>query len=115
MLPKENRLKKRKDFERVLTKGEIKGNDLLVLKKIENGLQVSRFGFIVSRKISNKAVVRNKIKRRLREIVRVFLKEKRIMSGYDVVVFAKKGIEKQDFWVIKEKTKDLLKKGGIFE
>lgn len=100
MLPKENQLKKRKDFELVFKKGKGFKGDFLFLKVFKNNLEASRFGFIVSSKISKKAVIRNKIKRRLRAIVRQELPV--LKKGVDVVVVANSGVENKDFQAIKK-------------
>ncbi|OGZ20456.1 MAG: ribonuclease P protein component [Candidatus Nealsonbacteria bacterium RIFCSPHIGHO2_01_FULL_43_31] len=89
MLPKINRLKKKKDFEHVLKQGRGLKDGFLSLKFAQNGRDSTRFGFVVGRKVSSKAVIRNKIKRRLRELARVRLGE--IKKGFDVVVVAGKG------------------------
>ena len=112
MLPKENRLKKKKDFEKVFKKGKAFFVEFLILKIVKNDLRNPRFGFVVSQKVNKKAVVRNKVKRRLREIVRKKLPE--IKTNVDGVFIAKKGIEKKDF-IATEKTVDLLfRKAGLF-
>ncbi len=108
MLPRKHRLKKKKEFERVFKEGKAKKKDFLFIKFIKNNLDDTRFGFVVSKKISKKAVVRNKVKRRLREAAREMLSE--IKPGYDIVIVAQKGIEKQDFFQIKENLRQLLKK-----
>ncbi|MCK4540039.1 ribonuclease P protein component [Candidatus Parcubacteria bacterium] len=70
MLPLKNRLSKKKDFDRVFKKGKSSFDDLLGVKTIKGGKQgFPRFGIMVSSKISKKAVTRNKIKRRIRNIV----------------------------------------------
>jgi len=108
VLPKKYRLKKKKEFERVFKKGKAKKKDFLFIKFVKNDQNATRFGFVVSKKISKKAVVRNKVKRRLREAAREMLSE--IKPGYDVVIVAQKGIEKQDFFQIKNQLKQLLRK-----
>ena len=70
MLPKKNRLKNKKDFERVFKQGKGFKEDFLFFKITKNNLKENRFGFIVSLKVSKKAVLRNKVKRRLREIIK---------------------------------------------
>ncbi len=45
-----------------------------------------RFGFTVTKKISKKAVVRNRIKRQLREVVRNFSWD---IDGYDIFLIAR--------------------------
>jgi len=111
MLPKENRLKKNKDFEKVFKEGKGFKEDLLVLKKVKNNLKSSRFGFVVSKTFFKKASLRNKIKRRLRELVRIKLNE--IKKGIDVVIIAKPGLETKDFQEIKEIVNKLFKKAKI--
>ena len=70
MLKINNRLKKQKDFENVFKTGKGFKQSSLYLKVQKNDLKSTRFGFIVSKKFSKKAVERNKIKRILREIIK---------------------------------------------
>ena len=79
--------------------------DFLFLKWTFNDLNISRFGFIVSKKISTKANLRNKIKRRLSELIR--LKLPTIKRGVDGILIARAGLEKKDFKQI-EKTLDKI-------
>ena len=108
MLPEANRLKKEKDFERVFEEGKGYNQSFLFLKALEReDKEESRFGFVVSTKVSKKAVVRNKLKRQMREIVRGKLDE--IKSGYDIVVVTQPGIETQSFHQLKQNLLQLLK------
>ncbi|MCJ7786923.1 ribonuclease P protein component [Patescibacteria group bacterium] len=111
MLPKENRLKKNKDFKKVFKEGKGFKEDFLVLKKAKNNLKISRFGFVVSKTFFKKATLRNKIKRKLRESVRIKLNE--IKKGIDGVVIASPGLETKDFREIKEIVNRLFKKAKI--
>jgi len=114
MLPKKNRLKKKKDFERIFKRGKGYREDSLLLRVISNNLQFSRFGFIISQKVSKKAVVRNKIKRRLRAIIRESLPK--IKKGIDgVIIIVGSGIENNSFKEIKEKVGRLIKKAKLLE
>lgn len=106
MLAKENRLKNKKDFERVFKKGKGFKSSFLVLKMASNNLEISRFGFIVSLKISKKAAVRNKIRRRLSEAIRLNLGD--IKKGVDVVLIALPGIENKEFTEIQEVIKKFI-------
>ena len=100
MLPKINRLTKKKDFEVVFKKGRSIKNGFLVCKILESQLPESRFGFVVSKKVSNKATVRNKVKRRLRDVVHARLKNTK--AGIDVIIIALPGIEKKEYLQIQE-------------
>lgn len=108
MLPRPNRIKKNTEIERVFKRGKKFKEDFLILIATGNNLNQARFGFIVSQKISKKAVLRNKLKRRLREIVRSKLKE--FKKGRDVIVMAVPGLETKDFWEIKNTINKLFKK-----
>lgn len=111
MLSKENRLKKKTDFDFVFNKGKGFKEGFLFLKLIKNDLKVSRFGFVVSKKVSNRAVARNKIRRRLSEITKENLLK--IKKGMDVVIVAGKGIKEKEFEEIKEKQELLFQKSGL--
>lgn len=63
------RLRHRKDFVRLRQEGQTKQHKLLRLSFAPSALAHNRYGFIVSGRIG-KAVVRNRLRRRLKEIVR---------------------------------------------
>lgn len=113
MLPKENRLRKKKDFERVFRQGKGFKERFLALKIIENKRVESRIGFVVSKKYSKKAVLRNKFKRQLREQIRKRLKG--IKGGYDVVILARGGLEKKGFQEMDEVVEKLLSKAHLLK
>jgi ribonuclease P protein component len=108
MLPKINRIKKKKDFDLIFKKGKSFKTSLLVLKIMKNGLDKNRFGFIVSQKVSKKAVVRNRIRRRLTEMVKDNIKPETIAQ--DVVFIALPGIDKKDFLEIKSEVQKIIDK-----
>lgn len=113
MLERANRLKKKKDFEEVIRRGqEVKG-PYLVLKFLKRGQQDSRIGFVVSKKVSNKATVRNRTKRRMREAVKTKVGE--LKQGYDLVFFAKKNITETDFWALKQEIEGLLRRAEVIQ
>jgi len=111
MLTKANRLNNKKDIEGVLKKGRGFKEDFLILKTAKNNLNKTRFAFIVSSKVSSKATVRNKIKRKLSELVRIKLKK--IKSGTDNILIASPGLEIKDFWETEEIMTQLFKKAKL--
>jgi len=113
MLAKENRIKKNKDFGIIFKKGKRTREKGLTLNWSANGLDVSRFGFIVSKKVSKKATVRNKIKRRLREIVRG--KRHFVKKGMDCALIANPGLEKENYKEISEIIEKLFKRAGLLK
>lgn len=113
MLPKENRLRNKKDFLGVFNKGRGFKEDFLFFKFADNNLEMSRFGFIVSQKVSKKAVIRNRVKRMLRELVRI--KMPKIKKGVDVVLIAIHGIETRDFWELEKVIDKIFLRARILE
>jgi len=57
----------------------------------------SRFGIVISNKISKKALKKNKAKRLLRESIRNLIKTGEVVSGFDFVVSGKKEILESDY------------------
>jgi len=111
MLPRENRLKKEEDFKKVFKKGRGFTNDLFVLKVIKNNLDISRFAFVISKKISKKATIRNRIKRRLDNVIRADLPK--IKKGWDGIIIVLPGAEIKDFKEIEEDINQLLEKARL--
>ena len=73
-------------FRRLYRKGQSAANGYLVLYCRKNGSRQNRIGLTVSAKLGH-AVVRNRIRRRLREIYR--LHEAQFLPGWDIVVVAR--------------------------
>jgi len=92
MLSAPNRLRRRSDFARTYSRGRSSASETVVVHAVRKS-EITRVGFSVSRKVGN-AVVRNRVKRRLREIVRQILNEARddgrTVPGWDVVVVARR-------------------------
>jgi len=113
MLPKENRLKKEKEFEAVFKGGRtIKGKSVF-LRYLINGTDKTKVGFVVSKKISKLAVVRNKAKRRMRDIVR--LKKDGLKEGLSIVIISLPSITKLKYKEIKEDLENLLSKEELIK
>ncbi|WP_066634176.1 ribonuclease P protein component [Desulfolucanica intricata] len=91
-------LRKNSDYRRVYNSGKSVANKYFVLFALKNSLDISRFGFSVSKKVG-KAVKRNKIRRTLKEICR--LNNDLFPLGYDYVILARKDAVNQNFWQIK--------------
>lgn len=108
MLPKINRIKRKNDFDAIFKGGKSAKNGPLILKMHKNALGINRFAFVVSQKVSKKATVRNKIRRRMSEIVKANMLA--VKNGTDAVFVALPGMEKKDFLETKEIIETLIKK-----
>ena len=80
-------LKSSSVFQRLYSKGKNAVSHLLVIYCRKTKRSTSRVGITVSKKLG-KAVVRNKIRRRIREIYRT--NEDKFLPGFDIVVVARK-------------------------
>lgn len=100
---KAERLRKRREFLGVYERGDKIQSTYFVLYMLENGRPHHRLGITVSRKIG-RAVVRNRIKRRLREVFRT--NKQAIFPHCDLVVNAKRSAARAHNQQIQE---DILK------
>lgn len=86
-MEKKYRLRRNIEFKNVYNHGKNYWNRNLVLYIKKNGLEETRVGYTITKKIGN-AVVRNKIRRRMQEIYR--LNFSRVKDGYDLIFICKK-------------------------
>ena len=87
-------------------------NSYLVLYARKNHSQTNRVGVTVSKKLGC-AVVRNRVRRRLREVYR--LNETKFSSGWDIVVVARSRCVNADFSKLTAAYLALAAKAGILE
>lgn len=108
-MQKEFRLRKGRDFSVVYRVGRSWANDYLVLKAVPNH-EVSgcRFGFSVGKRTGN-AVIRNTIKRRLRESVR----RTPVKPGWDVVFIARARARNASYHRLKGSATSLLRRADL--
>jgi ribonuclease P protein component len=71
MLPKKHRLAKTRDVQKVFARGRGFFNPYLNVKYVKTEKLSPRFTVVVSTKVSKRAVVRNRLKRLLREYIRL--------------------------------------------
>ncbi len=108
MLPREYKLKRDNDFKKVFKQGRYYRGDFIGVKFLRNNLEFSRFAFVVGLKISKKAVIRNKIRRQLEEIVRLNFDQ--IKKSFDLVVMVESRIIKEDYQRIEQELVNIFKK-----
>lgn len=109
-MKREHRLTSPQQYASVYSKGISRVSDLLVMRALPNGLPIPRFGFSVSKRVGG-AAVRNRLKRRLREIVRLLP----VKSAWDIVFIVRPSAADADFTTLKLTVKGLLAEGGLLE
>jgi ribonuclease P protein component len=109
-MEKKHRLRDSEQFQRVKKEGRSWSHPLLVLCVLPNDLDYSRFGFSVSKRVG-KAVVRNRVKRLLREAVR--LRRALIPPGQDLVFIARSPIKEVDFQEVNRSVEELLRQASL--
>jgi ribonuclease P protein component len=92
--PKQSRLLRRADFRTVYEQGQRRSASLCTVFWHSNGLKFSRLGITVPVRVGG-AVVRNRIKRRVREVFR--LNRMSIPAGWDIVVNPRSGAARAAF------------------
>ena len=110
MLKKPNRLTQSARFAEIKRKGVSSAHPLMILTKMPNGLPVSRFGFVVSRRLG-KAVDRNRARRLMREAVRLRLPT--LAGGYDIVLVARQQMREASFADVDQAIARLTQRAGL--
>jgi ribonuclease P protein component len=95
MLAKKYRITSDRDFNRVFKGGKRFFSEGINLIRMENGQDYSRFGFVVGSKVDKRAVIRNQVKRWMREAVRIRFDQ--VKPGFDVVMVADKRAKELDY------------------
>jgi len=109
-LNKKFRLASSIDFKRVRSQGTSFAHPLVVLVKLEEPRSQSQIGLSVSKYVGN-AVIRNKIKRQLREIVRPMLPE--ICPNHIILLIARAPIAQANYQEIETAVLGLFTKGKL--
>ena len=113
MLARKYKIKNAEDFDKVKRHGKLyqfKMFAVAILKREEDG-DVSRYGFVISKKISNLSTKRNRLRRILDDAVRYNVT--RTKDGHDVVFLAKKTMNRSYTDDIMKEVDKALKKIGL--
>ena len=109
--PKSRRLTLSAEFEQVRKNGRAQGGRLIVLSIVPaNDATPFRAGFITSRALG-RAVVRNRVRRRLREIVRKHQRE--VVNGIWMVIIARASAARASYEQLEAEWLRLAKRASI--
>ncbi|MSP78422.1 MAG: ribonuclease P protein component [Dehalococcoidia bacterium] len=103
-----HRLTRQEEFARVMRQGRVQSNYLLLLRAAPNQLETSRFGYAIGKQVGT-AVVRNLVRRRLREVAR----HMPVKSGWDMVISARKASATASFDALKASFEGLTRRAGL--
>jgi ribonuclease P protein component len=106
------RLRRAEDFGRLRQVGVTHPHRLMLLSFSPNERTHNRYGFIVGKHLGN-AVVRNQVRRRLREVVRAL--DPQLKPGFDVVFIARHPLAQQPFDVFVRTVNDLFRRAELFK
>jgi ribonuclease P protein component len=106
--PATARIKKREDFVRLQEKGsKVSARNLLLI--FGEGLSsASRFGIVITRRLDTRSSVRNRVKRKIREVLR--LNRCKLKGNFDILIIARQGITECSFQEIEKQILDSLRK-----
>ncbi len=99
---------KRAQYLTVYKSGKTWVDNLIVVKALPNELEFSRYGFSVAKEVG-KSVVRNRVRRLLREIARITI----VKSGLDIVFIARPAAASADYHQLKKSIEKLLLRANV--
>lgn len=105
---RETRLRRREDFRKVMSAGRTKSDALLILKTAHGTAAFSRVGIVTSKKLGG-AVIRNKVRRRMREILR----RAELIGSIDAVFIARPCAASAPFLELESSAWQLMKRVGL--
>jgi ribonuclease P protein component len=106
----ERHLTKRTQYALVYDEGRSWVDRVVVMKVMPNGLGLSRYGFSVGRRLG-KAVVRNRVKRWLREALR----HAPLKPGWDIIFIARQAAAEAGYRSLGRSVVGLLSRAGLLE
>jgi len=124
MIPQDYRLKKMKDFEILFKEGRFFDGGIFTAKvwKIDEKKYPRRkyleddlkIGLVVGLKVSKSAVKRNRLKRQMREVVRLELKDGKLKKGFMLAIIAKPSALGKDYAEIEKGITEIFRKAKLF-
>jgi ribonuclease P protein component len=102
-------LSRPQDFA-ALQAGAVRSHPLLTIRFLRTDLETTRFGLATGRKLGG-AVVRNRVRRRLREVLRAMAPS--FQPGWDVLIIARPAVVEADHDALVGALRRVLRSGGV--
>lgn len=109
-MERRERIRKSSHFRFIYNRGKSLVDENVVIYVTKNGKTFNRIGISVSKKVG-KSVVRNRVRRVIRESYRV--NKNMFKKGYDIVIVARVRAAKANYKEISSSIIKLLGKGGL--
>lgn len=103
-------LRRKADFDAIGRQGTARSSPLLVLRSLRTGRTETRVGLSTPRSLGG-AVERNRVRRRLRALLRERLEG--IGAGWDLLVIARPASSSATYAELREAVRSLLERSGI--
>jgi ribonuclease P protein component len=103
-------LSRPKDFRALQGDGTVRSHPLLAARFLRTDLETTRVGLSTGRRLGG-AVVRNRVRRRLREVLRVLAPS--FQPGWDVLIIARPAVVNASHDEMAEAVRRLLQRGGV--
>jgi ribonuclease P protein component len=98
------------DYSAIQERGTTRSHPLLIVRSLRTDLETTRFGLATGRRLGG-AVVRNRVRRRLREALRVMAPSFR--PGWDVLIIARPALVEADHDALVGALQRTLVRGGV--
>ena len=113
MIARPYRLRTAADFNKTYQRGRSINADAMYIKHYQSHLANSKVAVVVSKKVSKKAVVRNRCKRRVIEVVRKSWQH--VLPGHNLIITIKQDISKLPAPEVEAIVVDIIKRAKLWQ
>lgn len=111
--PRKNRISGKKTFQKIISAGKTVHNSFFFVYYLKNNFKYSRFSVVISSKVVSGAVGRNRIRRRISEVVRknfVFIHP----AGVDIIIIVRHKVKDLNSSELERSLMEIFKKAKVF-